>query len=85
MRSTWYSRLIRTTAALRLNGTHDTGYVVRTILRINKGTKAVTGREVELHLTAAEARELAAELIVRAEYAEQTNRIAGYLIDLPRD
>lgn len=82
MRGYWYSKIIRTATTLRLNGDTDTGYVVRAVLRITKGSKSAVGREVDLHLTVAEARALAAELNLRADAAERTNLDAGYRIDL---
>lgn len=82
MRGYWYSKVIRTATTLRLNGDRDTGHVVRAVLRITKGAKSVVGREVELHLTVAEARALATELNIRADRAEQVNKDAGYRIDL---
>ncbi len=78
--SFWYSRPIRTTTAFRQDGNINTGYVVRSVLRITKGAKSVVGRDVELHLTVAEARELALELNARADVTEQYNKGAGYLI-----
>lgn len=81
----WYARRVRTALTFRLNGTPDTGYVVRTVLRLTKATKAALGRDVELHLTVAEARDMARQLLEYADSAEETNKSAGYLIDLPRD
>jgi hypothetical protein len=82
MRGYWYSKVLRSTTALRVNGGKDTGYVVRTILQITKGAKSAVGREVELHLTVAEARALATELNTRADEAEQNNDARGFRIDL---
>lgn len=82
MRGYWYSKVIHTATALRMNGDRGTGHVVRAVLRITKGAKSVVGREVELHLTVAEARALAAELNIRADVAEETNLDVGYRIDL---
>jgi hypothetical protein len=82
--ASWYSRPVRTTRTFRLNGDSDTGYVVRTVLRLTKATKAATGRDIELQLTAAEARSLAKQLLDQADNAERINHDAGYRIDLPR-
>lgn len=81
MRKSWFAKIIRTATTLRLNGNQDTGHVVRSVLRITDGAKSAAGREVEMHLTAAEARAFAAELLVMAETAEKINRAAGYRID----
>lgn len=80
MRGYWYSKVIRTATAFRVNGDTGTGYGVRSVLRITEGAKSVVGREVELHLTVAEARALALELTSRADVAEKTNKDAGYRI-----
>lgn len=80
MRGYWYSKILFTTVGMRLNGDGDSGYVVRSVLRITKGAKSVVGRDVELHLTVAEARALARDLTERADRADRTNREAGYRI-----
>lgn len=81
----WHARRIATGATYRQGGDGDTGYVVRNVLRLTKATKAATGKVVEFHLTVAEARQMAALLLEKADVAEQYNRDAGYRIDLPRD
>lgn len=80
MRGFWYSRIVRTGTAIRVNGDTGTGYIVRSVLRITKGAKSVVGREVELHLTVAEARVLAKQILDAADTAERTNHDSGYRI-----
>lgn len=84
MRKSWFAKTVRAATALRLNGGQDTGHVVRAVLRITDGPQSAVDREVEVHLTASEARSFAEELLVKAETAEKINRAAGYRIDRPR-
>ena len=76
----WYSKLVRTATTLRLDGA-GSGYVVRSVLRITEGAKVARGREIELQMTAAEARSFAAELVAMADKAATINSDAGYRID----
>lgn len=80
MRGYWYSRIVRTATTFRVNGDTDTGYVVRSVLRITKGAKSAVGREVELHMTVAEARVFAKQIQDAADTAERTNHDVGYRI-----
>lgn len=82
--ATWYARRVRTTAGFQSKGDHGTGYIVRTVLRLTAATKAALGRDVELHLTVAEARDMASQLLEFADSAERKNKDVGYRIDLPR-
>lgn len=80
MRGYWYSKVLRTGTAIRISEDTDTVYIVRTVLRITRGSKSVVGKDVELHLTVAGARVFAKQILDAADTAERTNHDAGYRI-----